>query len=173
MPAGAATRFEPREAEMKVMTIAVGKPKRDLAGPISMYEERAARYFTFEAIEVREHRARQGEARQVMEEEGRRLLARVPAGVELVALHRGGRAWSSEQLAGYLQELAVHASPGAAFLIGGAFGLSDAVLQRADHRLSLSAFTMPHELARLVLAEQIYRAGTIARGEPYHKAIER
>lgn len=158
---------------MKVMTIAVGRPKGELAAPIALYEERATRYFTFEAIEVKEHRARQAEGRQAMEEEGRRLLARVPAGVELVALHRGGRAWSSERLASYLRELAIRASPGAAFLIGGAFGLSDEVLQRADHRLSLSAFTMPHELARLVLAEQIYRAGTIARGEPYHKAIVR
>lgn len=158
---------------MKVMTIAVGRPKGELAAPIALYEERASRYFSFEAIEVKEHRARQGKARQAMEEEGRRLLARAPAGVELVALHRGGRAWSSEQLASYLRELAIRASPGAAFLIGGAFGLSDEVLQRADRRLSLSAFTMPHELARLVLAEQIYRAGTIARGEPYHKAIER
>jgi 23S rRNA (pseudouridine1915-N3)-methyltransferase len=158
---------------MKVMTIAVGRPKGDLAAAIAHYEDRAARYFTFEAIEVKEHRARQGEARQVMEEEGKRLLARVPGGAELVALHRGGRAWSSEQLSEYFASLAVGARPGAAFLIGGAYGLSDAVLDRADHRLSLSAFTLPHELARLVLTEQIYRAGTIGRGEPYHKAIVR
>lgn len=158
---------------MKVMTIAVGRPKGDLAAAIALYEGRASRYFSFEAVEVKEQRARHGDARQVMDEEGKRLLARVPSGVELVALHRGGRAWSSEQLASYLAGLAVRASPGAAFVIGGAFGLSETVLDRSDHRLSLSAFTLPHELARLVLTEQIYRAGTIARGEPYHKAIER
>jgi 23S rRNA (pseudouridine1915-N3)-methyltransferase len=107
-----------------------------------------------------------------MEEEGKRLLARVPAGAEVVALDRRGAAWSSERLARYLDELAIRASPGAAFLIGGAFGLSEEVLARASHRLSLSALTFPHELARLIMAEQLYRAGTILRGEPYHKGSE-
>lgn len=158
---------------MKVMLLAVGRPKGELAGPIAMYEERARRYFSFETVEVKEFRSRRGEATRAMEEEGRSLLARVPPGVELVALHREGRPWSSVRLAEYLAELSVRASPGAAFVIGGAFGLSDEILRRADHKLSLSALTMPHELARLVLAEQIYRAGTIARGEPYHKGAER
>ena len=158
---------------MKVMLLAVGRPRGELADAIAMYEERARRYFTFETAEVKEHRSRKGDAVRTMEEEGKSLLARVPTGLELVALHREGRPWSSERLAEYLMELSVRASPGAAFVIGGAFGLSDEVLSRAEHRLSLSALTMPHELARLVLAEQIYRAGTIARGEPYHKAVER
>lgn len=156
---------------MKVMLVSVGRPRGDLAAAIAEYERRSARYFTFEAVEVKEHSARGADAVRAMEEEGKRLLARVPAGVELVALHRRGRTWSSEQLSAYFAELGLRASPGAAFVIGGAFGLSREVLDRANRLLSLSSFTLPHELARLVMTEQIYRAGTIARGEPYHKAV--
>lgn len=158
---------------MKVLVLAVGRPRGAVAEAIADYETRAARYFSFEAVEVKEEAFRRnGDAARVREEEGKRLLARVPAGVEIVALHEGGRQWTSPQLAEYLAELGVRGSPGAAFVIGGAYGLSDEVLARARHRLSLSAFTLPHEVARLVLAEQLYRAGTIARGEPYHKGRE-
>jgi 23S rRNA (pseudouridine1915-N3)-methyltransferase len=87
----------------------------------------------------------------------------------VVAVDERGAAWSSEQLAAYLDSLGVQGKSGVAFLIGGPFGLSDDLRQASHRLLSLSAFTLPHELARLVLAEQIYRAGTIVRGEPYHK----
>ena len=76
----------------------------------------------------------------------------------------------SRELAGYLEGHAVRSSAGAAFVIGGAFGLDASVVTKARRTLSLSALTLPHEMARLVLAEQLYRAGTIVRGEPYHKA---
>jgi 23S rRNA (pseudouridine1915-N3)-methyltransferase len=71
-----------------------------------------------------------------------------------------------------LQRHATHGSAGAAFLIGGALGLADEVLRAADRRMRLSTFTFPHDIARLMLAEQLYRAGTIVRGEPYHKGSE-
>lgn len=155
---------------MKILLVAVGRVRGPLAEVVAEYESRARRYFGFDAVEVREEPARPGvPIERVREEEGRRLLARVPPGMERIALHREGDDWGSERLARYLGELALRGSPGAAFLIGGAFGLSDALLAQATHRLSLSAFTLPHELARLVITEQIYRAGTIARGEPYHK----
>ncbi len=155
---------------MKVSLVVVGRVRGMMDAPVAEFERRARRYFPLDVVEVKEESAARGRtARQVMEEEGRRLLARVPAGAEVVALDRQGEAWSSERLARYLDGLALHASAGAAFLIGGAFGLSDEVLARADHRLSLSALTFPHELARLMMAEQLYRAGTILRGEPYHK----
>lgn len=157
---------------MKVAVVAVGRVRGALAAPVEEFEARARRYFPLEVVEVKEEPASRGRsAEQVKDEEGKRLLARIPAGVEVVALHRKGSAWSSERLARHLQELAVRASPGVAFVIGGAFGLSDELLRRATHLLSLSAFTLPHELARLVLAEQLYRAGTILRGEPYHKGV--
>lgn len=158
---------------MKVWVASVGRPGRLMADVIAEYERRAGRYWNLEVIEVREERAGKGKTdEQVRALEGKRLLERIPEGAEVVALTRTGAAWSSTELARYLESLAVSARTGAAFLIGGALGLSDTVLARARRQLSLSSFTLPHDLARAVLNEQLYRAGTILRGEPYHKAVE-
>ncbi|HEX5521300.1 MAG TPA: 23S rRNA (pseudouridine(1915)-N(3))-methyltransferase RlmH [Longimicrobiaceae bacterium] len=155
---------------MKLVLLSVGRPRRLFADAIAEYEARAGRYFRFEAADVREEPLRrEGDAERVMGEEGKRLLARIPERYHLVALHRGGEEWSSERLARYLGDASLGRIEGVAFVIGGALGLAPEVLQRADVQLALSTFTLPHELARLVLAEQIYRAGTILRGEPYHK----
>jgi 23S rRNA (pseudouridine1915-N3)-methyltransferase len=156
---------------VKVLLIAVGAPKsRGLASAIRDYERRIGRYFRFEAIEVRPQRVRRGVASgSIVESESAALLDRVPAGFEVVAVDERGDGLSSEDLARYLEELAVRGRPGVAFLIGGPLGLSDALRSRAQRVLALSSFTLPHELARLLLVEQIYRAGTIQRGEPYHK----
>lgn len=158
---------------MKVTLLVVGRAKGAMADPIREYEQRIRHYFSFEVVEVKEESAARGrDPAGVMEAEGERLLARVPTGYEVVALHRTGELWSSEKLARHLDELALRAHPGAALVIGGAFGLSPAVLGRADRLLSLSAMTLPHDLARLVISEQLYRAGTILRGEPYHKSTK-
>ncbi|CAN5665625.1 23S rRNA (pseudouridine(1915)-N(3))-methyltransferase RlmH [soil metagenome] len=155
---------------MKIQLLCVGRARGVLAEPISEYESRLRHYFTFEVAEVREEPFRSaGDAKRVRDEEGRRLLGRMAPSHELVALTRDGAQWSSERLATYLSSLALRATPSTAFAIGGAFGIAEEVLRRSTHRLSLSAFTLPHELARLVLTEQLYRAGTIMRGEPYHK----
>lgn len=154
----------------KVQVIAIGRPRGPIADAISDYEQRARRYFTYAVAEVREEPLRAtGDVPRVLGEEAERLLARVAQGAQLVALHRGGEMWSSGRFARYLGDPTLHAGTGVAFVIGGAFGLSEALLDRANHRLSLSACTLPHDLARLVLIEQVYRAGTINRGEPYHK----
>ncbi|HEX9581345.1 MAG TPA: 23S rRNA (pseudouridine(1915)-N(3))-methyltransferase RlmH [Gemmatimonadales bacterium] len=100
--------------------------------------------------------------------EGERLLAAVPRGARTVALSRTGRPETSDGLARRLADWQVAATD-VAFLVGGPYGLSPDVLARCDSRLSLSALTLPHELARLVLLEQLYRAGTILQGTPYHK----
>ena len=158
---------------MKILLLSVGKVRGLLAEPVAEFETRAGRYFPLEVREVKEEPAtRSRPAEQVKDEEGKRLLARLPPGYDLVALHRKGRSWSSDQLAAYLDGLATRAVPGVAFAIGGALGLSDEVLARANQLLSLSGMTLPHELARLVCTEQIYRAGTILRGEPYHKGSD-
>lgn len=155
---------------MKVMVVAVGRPGRHYAAAIAEYERRAGRYWPFEAIEVKPVKASSSRPdADVRSAEAARLLERVPRDVDIVALTREGEAWSSEQLSAQLQAHAVRSSAGVAFLIGGAIGLADEVLERARQRLSLSAMTLPHEMARLLLVEQLYRAGTIARGEPYHK----
>lgn len=155
---------------MKIAVMVIGRARGPVADAIAEYEKRVGRYFSFEAVEVKEEQFRgKGDVQRVRDEEGKRLLARVPAGAEIVALHETGKQWTSHQLADWLAELAVRGSPGAAFIIGGAYGLSDEVLRAARVQLSLGAFTLPHEIARLVLTEQLYRAGTIQRGEPYHK----
>jgi len=155
---------------VRLVVLATGKVRGPLAVAVSEYEERAARYWKLEVVEVDAGASgRDPTPERVMEAEGERLLARLPAGTSVFALTREGKAMGSRTLALALEEHAVRSSPGVAFVIGGAFGLSPAVLARADRRLSLSAMTLPHEMARLVLAEQLYRAGTILRGEPYHK----
>lgn len=86
----------------------------------------------------------------------------------LVALDERGKEMSSEELAEFIQARANESAKAIVFLIGGAFGLDDAVLKKANHKWSLSKLTFPHQLARLILAEQVYRACTIIRNEKYH-----
>lgn len=155
---------------MKVVVAAVGRPGALVLPAIREYEARAGRYWKLETIEVKAERASQNRpVTDVRLQEAERLRATVPTGADVVALTRGGESWSSDRLARYLGELALRGGAGAAFLIGGAFGLDRGLVRAATHRICLSAMTMPHDMARLVLAEQLYRAGTIIRGEPYHK----
>jgi len=158
---------------VKVWTIAVGRPGQDLAAPIGAYEERAGRYWKMETLEVRAGAHGGGQtATDVRTAEGERILERLPDGVEVIALSRAGESWNSRALAQHLDRHRLYGRPGSAFVIGGAYGLALSVLERANVQLSLSAMTLPHDFARLVVLEQIYRAGTILRGEPYHKGPE-
>ena len=154
---------------MRVIVAAVGKPREPLAAAIREYETRAARYWPLDVGEVREEAARGGTtAEQVREREGERLAERVPGGAHLVVCEVAGRRLSSEEFSAWLQSERERGQD-VAFVIGGAFGLGAAVRERARTRLSMAPWTLPHELARLILAEQLYRAGSIVRGEPYHK----
>lgn len=154
---------------MRVLLVVVGKPRdAGLAAAIREYETRAARYWPLEVHEVREEPARAGSTDLVRQREGERLLDRVPAAADVASCDVHGQVMTSEAFARWLQQQR-EAARDLAFVIGGAYGLGDVVRQRARSRLSLSPFTLPHELARLVLGEQLYRAGTIVRGEPYHK----
>ncbi|MHB1169705.1 MAG: 23S rRNA (pseudouridine(1915)-N(3))-methyltransferase RlmH [Longimicrobiales bacterium] len=155
---------------MRVHVLVVGKPSRLLSDAVEEYEKRAARYWPLEVVEVREERAgRNADPERIRAAEGERLWERVPTGVETVALTRTGDAIGSRELAAWLEQRALDAHAGVAFLVGGALGLADDVIARCTRSLRLSSMTFPHELARLVLAEQLYRAGTIMRNEPYHK----
>jgi 23S rRNA (pseudouridine1915-N3)-methyltransferase len=154
---------------VRVLVTVVGKPRdAGLAAAIHEYETRAARYWPLEVHEVREEPARSGSADLVREREGERLVGRLPPGCDVVACDEQGKGMTSEEFARWLQGTRESARD-VAFAIGGAFGLSEELRGRARLRLSLAPWTLPHELARLVLAEQLYRAGTIVRGEPYHK----
>lgn len=149
--------------------VVVGRPKvGGLADAIAEYETRAARYWTLDVHEVREVSARSTPAHDVMAQEAARLLARVPSGARVYVCDPAGEDLDSAQFAATLARARDEATD-VAFVIGGAHGLGESVKSRASKKLRLAPFTLPHELARLVLAEQLYRAGTIARGEPYHK----
>ncbi len=155
---------------MKFLLLAIGKPRHaSLAAAIGDYEQRAARYWPVDTRELREENARGLATDDVRAREGERLLGAVPAGAHVVACDPAGTELTSEDFAAWLQRERERATRDVAFVIGGAYGLAPAVLARAETRLSFGRWTLPHELARLVLVEQLYRAGTILRGEPYHK----
>ncbi len=147
----------------------VGRVKGALQASVSEFETRASRYWKLEVVEVDAGGGKGTSPEAVRAAEEARLLARIPDAAEVIALTRDGEPMSSVELARYLEEQGVRSSPGVTFVIGGAFGLGHGVLDRAQRRLALSHMTLPHEMARLVLAEQLYRAGTILRNEPYHK----
>jgi 23S rRNA (pseudouridine1915-N3)-methyltransferase len=154
---------------MRVVVAVVGKARNAALGEaIRDYETRAARYWPLDVHEVREERATGIPLDKVKEREAVRLSEKVPERAQTVACELGGKSLSSEQFAELLQS-AREQDRDLAFLIGGAFGLSPSVAKKSTMRLSLAPWTLPHEIARLVLVEQIYRAGTIVRGEPYHK----
>jgi len=154
---------------VKVFVVVVGKPKNAaLAAAIGDYEARTAHYWPLTRLEVREEPAKSATAALVRKREGDRLAEKVPPNAVLVCCDPGGRRMDSEAFAAWLQGQRENGRD-VAFVIGGAFGLAPDLLQRASLRLELAPWTLPHEVARLVLAEQLYRAGTIIRREPYHK----
>ena len=118
--------------------------------------------------EVKEERGGGSPGERVREREGIRLAEKIPGRARTVACEPGGKSLDSRQFADLLRT-AREQDRDLAFLIGGAHGLAAELAEGSQMRLSLAPWTLPHELARLVLAEQIYRAGTIVRGEPYHK----
>src|SRR5690606_27049992 len=129
---------------------------------------RAARYWPLEVVEVREEPSRGASPDVVMRKEGERLLGRLPTGARLVLCDPQGDTLDSASFAAFLQERR-EAAQDVAFVLGGAHGVGVVVRARPHRRLAMAPWTLPHELARLVLAEQLCRAGTIVRGEPYHK----
>ena len=150
------------------MIAAVGAPRdRALGAAIAEYETRAARYWPLEVREVKEEPARNLAPAVVRDREAMRL-AEVVRPAAIIACTENGDRLTSAEFAGWLQA-ARESGRDIAFVIGGAFGLGAALVTAATRRLALAPWTLPHELARLVLAEQLYRAGTIIRGEPYHK----
>lgn len=144
---------------MKIVVIAVGKVKQPgLRSELDDYFGRLRRYATFSEIELKD-----GADAEV----AARFDKAIPARAQRIALEVDGRALSSHGLADLVARAEQTAVPALAFLIGGAYGLPERVSKAAEIKLSLSAMTLPHRLARLVLAEQIYRAYTILRNEPY------
>jgi len=145
----------------------VGRLRPAMREAADDYLRRLRRYTGIREVEVREA-SREPTIPAQREVEAARLAERMPAGSRLVALAREGQGWSSAELARRVDEWRLAARP-VTFVLGGSNGLAPALLQQAQLRWSLGPLTLPHELARVVVVEQLYRAFTILRGEPYHK----
>jgi len=151
----------PREGGLKLRLLSVGKDRSGLFEPaVQEYAHRLRHYARLELVELKPRPTRAAEAEQI--------LSRVAPGELLVALDERGQALGSRELAAWLEK-AQRDGKDVAFAVGGDEGLDPAVLARAALVLSLSRMTLPHRLARVVISEQLYRAFTLLRGEPYHK----
>ncbi len=157
---------------MPLSLITVGKIAKPFSEAAREYEKRLSRFDKVDVIELPDEKEpahlSPAAIAQVMDKEGRNILGRVRREDAVVALCIEGQAQTSEQLADTLSRLRMDGRR-IVFIIGGSLGLSPEVVARADIRLSLSSMTMPHQLARVVLLEQIYRAFKIISGERYHK----
>ena len=159
---------------MNVRIIAVGKLKeRYLVEGIREYSKRIARYGRLAIVEIKEESFKEPlsskERELIMFREGERILNQLSTRSFVCVLDRKGEQISSQDLANKMEKLAVSGVSHMDFVIGGSWGLEQRLIERADFVLSFSEFTFPHQLMRLMLVEQIYRAMTIIRGERYHK----
>ena len=157
---------------MQIDIIAPGRVKeRYLRDAIDEYSKRLSRYCKLNIIEVADEKtpdhASEGVDRQIKAREGERIAKHLKDGAFVIALAINGKQLSSEELAAKINDLG--APSHIQLVIGGSIGLDDAILRRADFLLSFSKMTFPHQLMRVILLEQIYRAYKINAGEPYHK----
>jgi 23S rRNA (pseudouridine1915-N3)-methyltransferase len=159
---------------VNISIITVGKLKEKyLRQGIEEYLKRLTAYAKVEVVEVADEKAPEElselEMLQVKQKEGDRILAKISQDTYVIALAIQGKLQSSEELAKNLDKLATYGKSKVAFVIGGSLGLSDEVIKRSNEQLSFSRMTFPHQLMKLILVEQIYRAFRINRNEPYHK----
>ncbi|MBQ2978433.1 MAG: 23S rRNA (pseudouridine(1915)-N(3))-methyltransferase RlmH [Clostridia bacterium] len=153
--------------------ICVGKLREKyFSGAAEEYLKRLSRFGKFEIIELPDlpepQNASAAQQMQIMEKEGENILSRIRQGDRVIAMCIDGPQYDSEAFARHLAENEMKGGR-QVFVIGGSLGLSKAVIQRADEKISLSKMTFPHQLARVLLLEQIYRACKINAGERYHK----
>lgn len=153
---------------MKITVVAVGRVKDEgIRCAAEDYRDRLSHHLSVDETEVL--KVKRGRGEEVKSQEGEALLRSVPDGALVIAMTEDGKKMSSLELAQRVRDWMVEGRQDVVFLIGGAYGLSQEVKKRANLRLSLSAMTFPHDIARMLLWEQLYRAMTIIRGEPYHK----
>lgn len=158
---------------MRIEIIAVGKIKEKyLRAGIEEYTKRLGPFCKLEITELDEERMPDNpspaQKAQVLMREGERILKHVRPASYLMVLDVGGKQFSSEELAAKIDELALIGKSDLTLVIGGAFGLSPQVLSAANVKISFSRMTFTHQMIRMILVEQIYRAFKISRGEPYH-----
>lgn len=160
--------------KMKITVLCVGKVKEKyFTMAIDEYAKRLTRYCKLDIVEVPDEKtpddASEAMETQIKKIEGERILKNVKDGAYVIALAIEGDMLSSVQLANKMEHLATMGSSHLIFIIGGSLGLSKEVLARADYKLSFSKMTFPHQMMRMVLLEQIYRAYRINSNQPYHK----
>ena len=153
---------------MKITLVTVGKIKEKyLEAAIAEYSKR------LEIVQVADEKtpdkASELQEAQIRDKEGERILAHIKEDAYVIALAIDGKQRSSEEMAAWMEDLGVRGESHLQFIIGGSLGLSQAVLNRADTKISFSRLTFPHQLMRVILLEQIYRSFRIIKGEPYHK----
>jgi len=159
---------------MKITILCVGKIRESYWNDaIAEYMKRLTRYCKPEIVQVADEKtpddASDNENRQILEKEGDRLLAKLPEDAYVITLEIKGMSLSSVALSEKIDKLCVAGVSHICFVIGGSLGLDPRISKRADFKLSFSAMTFPHQMMRVILAEQIYRAFRIRTGEPYHK----
>ncbi|MEX0993413.1 MAG: 23S rRNA (pseudouridine(1915)-N(3))-methyltransferase RlmH [Solirubrobacterales bacterium] len=152
---------------MRIVVICIGRVRAPFVDDSAHFERLLGRYTRLEIVELRESGLGASQAARATKDEGRLALDRVPADAFCVVLDRGGQPTSSEQLASMLEQRRMDGRD-LCFVVGGPFGLDRAVTERADSTLSFGSQTLPHQLARVVLLEQLFRAHKILLGEPYH-----
>ncbi|WP_036835985.1 23S rRNA (pseudouridine(1915)-N(3))-methyltransferase RlmH [Pontibacillus litoralis] len=157
---------------MKLSIISVGKLKEKyLKQGIAEYTKRLGPYANIELHEVPDEKAPENLSQAQMEEvkhkEGQRILNKITQDTYVITLEIEGKPLTSEKLAEHLDQLATYGKSKVAFIIGGSLGLSNEVIERSNYALSFSKMTFPHQMMRLMLLEQVYRAFRINRGEPY------
>lgn len=159
---------------MHIKILTVGKLKEKyLVQGINEYTKRLSKYAKIEIIETPDEKAPENlspaEMIQVKAKEGQRLLAKIKDNEFVFALAINGKNPSSEDFAQQIEQLGIQGKSQLCFIIGGSLGLSDDVINRSNAQISFGKMTYPHQLMRLILIEQLYRAFRIQKGEPYHK----
>lgn len=159
---------------MKITLVTVGKIKEKyLRDAISEYSKRLSRYCKLEIVEVADEKTPDQASESVDEniraKEGERILKYIKDDMYVITLEICGKMLPSEEFARKIETLGVQGKSSIAFVIGGSIGLGKEVMKRSDYALSFSKMTFPHQLMRVILLEQVYRAYRIINGEPYHK----
>lgn len=159
---------------MKIKVVTVGKLKEKyLKDGIAEYTKRISRFAKLEMIELADEKtpdkASELENQKILETEGARILSKVGERDFVVVLAIEGKTFSSEDFSKQLERASINGYSTLTFIIGGSLGLAPVVKNRANLSVSFGRLTLPHQLMRLVLVEQIYRAFTIQQGSPYHK----
>ena len=155
---------------MKITLLTVGKTDKDwVKQGIDIYASRMKHYFPFSIVEIPELKNASSLSQdQIKTKEGELILKNVKPADDVILLDERGREFSSMEFAKALQDKISYTGKDIVFVIGGAYGFSEAVRQRSNLKISLSRMTFSHQMVRAIFVEQLYRAFTIMKGEPYH-----